>query len=207
MMFISAIAAIFTLPIVFLILSRIGHLIAYRRAARRSGCSAPPRLPSKDPIFGIDNVLADLRQRKEKRKIRTLYATFQKLGKTFEFYPFGRRVIATVDPRNVQFVLATEFEKFGVGPARETATVPMMGRGIICADGKKWREGRDLIMPTFTRIQIADREMFDKHVQRFLGRLPSDGCMTDLGPLFDQLVGSPILISRNHPNVMSSFRF
>jgi cytochrome P450 len=85
-------------------------------------------------------------------------------GRQFEFYLFERRVIATIDPHNVQFALATEFEKFGVGPARERATVPMMGRGIICADGKIWREGRDLIMPTFTRSQIADRDVFEKHV-------------------------------------------
>jgi cytochrome P450 len=199
MKFLSAIAVVLTFPILFVILSRVRHLIAYRTAARRRGCSAPPRLPSKDPMFSIDNVLADLRQRKEKRKIKTLYATFQKLGKTFESYPFGRRVIATVDPRNVQFVLATGFEKFGVGPARAMATVPMMGRGIIVTDGKEWREGRDFIMPTFTRSQIADRDMFEKHVQRFLKRLPSDGRTTDLGPLFDQLVSGSMHSSLTLP--------
>jgi cytochrome P450 len=193
MNFVSAISVALTFPVVLLLLSRTRHLIAYRIAAKRRGCSTPPRLPSKDLIFGVDNVLADLRQRKENRKMRTWFETFQRLGRTFEYFPFGRKVVATTDPRNVRFVLATEFEKFGVGPARERATVPMMDHGIICADGKNWREGRNLIMPTFTRNQIADRDKFDKHIERFSRRLPSDGWMTDLGPLLDQSVGSPVL--------------
>ena len=72
----SAITVIFTFPIVFLILSLLRYLIAYRIVTKRRSCSAPPRLPFKDPFFSIGNVLADLRQRKEKRKVRTLYKTF-----------------------------------------------------------------------------------------------------------------------------------
>lgn len=183
-----SVAVILTLPTLLFIVPRIRYTIAYRRALKRYGCAPPPRLPSKDPIFGVDNVLIDMKQRKEKRRVRSLYNTFRSLGKTFEFFPFGRRVIATVDARNVRFVLATDFKKFGVGPAREKATMPMMGRGIICVDGEPWRKGRDLILPTFARSQIADRDMFEKHVQRFMERLPHDGTTVDLAPLFDRLV-------------------
>ena len=188
MNFLVSFAIILTLLILLFIVSQIRYRITYRRASKRYGCAPPPRLASKDPIFGVDNVLTDMKQRRQKRKIRSWYNTFRSLGRTFEFFPFGRRVIATVDARNVHFVLVTGFKKFGVGPAREKATMPMMGRGIICADGEPWRKGRDLILPTFARSQIADRDMFEKHVQRFMERLPHDETTVDLAPLFDRLV-------------------
>jgi hypothetical protein len=85
--FVKAMFVVFAL-LILLSLPRIQHLVAYRVACKRRGCFAPPPLPFKDPIFGLDNVLADLRQRKGKRKVRTLYETFQRPDKTVERYPF-----------------------------------------------------------------------------------------------------------------------
>lgn len=64
----------------------------------------------------------------------------------------------------------------------------MTGKGIITSDGGLWKFGREMIRPTFTRAQIADREVFERHVKRFLELLPQDEATVDLQPLFDRLI-------------------
>ena len=69
--------------------------------------------------------------------------------------------------------------------------VSMIGKGIMDTDGGAWSRSRGLIMPTFARSRIADRKFFDRHFQRFLACLPTDGTTTvDLKPLFEKLVSS-----------------
>ncbi|KAF2657814.1 cytochrome P450 [Lophiostoma macrostomum CBS 122681] len=169
----------------------IRHRISIFQAAKLRDCAAPPRLPSKDPIFGLDTGLVNLRWMRENRRIREIYKQVQTYGKTFESWPFGRRVITTADARNIQHVLATEHEKFGVGPVRELAQTPMTGKGIITSDGGVWAHGRSLIRPTFTRSQIADRVMIEGHVDRFLDAV-DDAQRADVGvdlqPWFDRLI-------------------
>lgn len=47
-------------------------------------------------------------------------------------------VIMTVDPKNVQAVLATKFRDFELGPQRRNNFSAMLGTGIFTADGKIW---------------------------------------------------------------------
>lgn len=192
----GAIAGALALALVLLIVvPPTKRRIGAARASKRYGCAAPPRLPAKDPVFGIDTVRDSMRAAKENRRIKTIYSQYQKYGRTFESWPFGRRVVSTVDARNIQFILATEHEKFGVGPVRELAQVPMTGKGIITSDGEVWRHGRDMIRPTFTRSQINDPEMFDRHVGRFLALLPNNDDTVDLKELFDRLVSTSALLT------------
>jgi cytochrome P450 len=64
----------------------------------------------------------------------------------------------------------------------------MMGPGIISSDGIVWERARAMIRPAFTRTEIADREMFDVHVEKFLHLVEKKAEMVDLQPLFDRLV-------------------
>jgi cytochrome P450 len=66
----------------------------------------------------------------------------------------------------------------------------MTGPGIISNDGKVWEHARAMIRPAFTRSQVANGEMFDVHVERFLALLAGDGKTADLQPLFDRLVST-----------------
>ncbi|KAF2189209.1 cytochrome P450 [Zopfia rhizophila CBS 207.26] len=140
-------------------------------ALGRHACAVLPRVPSEDPLFGIDNIVESLRLVKEHRRMQAIYHQVQSYDQPFESWPFGRRVITTADPRNIQFVPATEHEKFGVAPIREGAQGPMTGRGIIMSDG----------------------EIFDVHVERYMKLLPDDGGMVDLQPLLDRSIEQEIL--------------
>jgi cytochrome P450 len=108
-------------------------------------------------------------------------------GHTYQWFSFGRRVVITTSPRNIQHVLSLEHEKFGVGPIRGPA-VAMTGPGIISNDGKVWEHGRAIIRPAITRSQIANRELIDVHVERFLALFTEMGKAVDLRPFLDRLV-------------------
>jgi cytochrome P450 len=155
--------------------------------SNKDGCELPISLPSKDPLFGLDTFFATMKAMKNHCRMRTIQAQARTYGHTFQSFPFGRRVITTTSARNIQHVLSLEHNKFGVGLVRGPA-VAMTGTGIISNDGKVWEHARAMIRPCFTRSQVADREMFDVHLERFLALLPEEGAAVDLQPLFDRLV-------------------
>jgi cytochrome P450 len=151
------------------------------------GCAPPRTLPSQDPIFGLGTVIHTFKSMKNHCRMRTVQVQAQTHGHTFQSFPFGRRTITTTSAKNTQTILSLSHEKFGVSPIRGPAEA-MLGSGIISSDGKAWEHARGMIKPAFTRKEIANREMFDAHFQRFWGLLPVDGREVDLQPLFDRLV-------------------
>lgn len=182
---VGTLAVIFVLRAIFL---RVYRRLELAKISRSQNCAAPPRIPSRDPFFGIDTILDNFHSLKNNFRIKQVVAQHQKYGTTFESFPFGRRVISTADARNIQAVLSTQHEKFGVGPIREGATGPMLGNGIIASDGEAWMHGRAMIKPTFLRSQIADRVVFEGFVGRLLQMLDGKGAVVDLQPLFNRLV-------------------
>ena len=188
--------------LLYVVLPRLSRAITTRVQRRRHGCAAPRRLPARSYLFGLDTILDNLQQLRQNRKIKTVYSQHQEHGNTFESFPLDKRVVSTVDARNIQIILSTEQEKFGVGPIRERATQPMTGRGIITSDGRAWSRGRRIIIPTFTRSQIADNVMFEGHIGRFLNLLPKDGKWANLQPLFDRLVRYHNLLPHQQPVLM-----
>jgi cytochrome P450 len=124
---------------------------------------------------------------KNHERMRKTQAQARQYGHTFQAFPFARRTITTTSARNIQAVLSLEHQKFGVGPIRGPAEA-MTGSGIISNDGAVWEQARAMIRPAFTRADIANRELFDAHVERFFSLLPTDGAVVDLQPLFDRLV-------------------
>ncbi|KAF2190337.1 cytochrome P450 alkane hydroxylase-like protein [Zopfia rhizophila CBS 207.26] len=158
-----------------------------KKAYARHGCASPKNLPSKDPIFGLDTVVENVKTMKNHCRMRAIQTQARNYGHTFQSFPFGRRTLTTTSARNIQTVLSLEHEKFGVRPIRGPAEA-MTGPGIISNDGKVWEHARAMIRPAFTRAQIADRELFDAHIERFFSLLPTDGTAVDLQPLFDRLI-------------------
>lgn len=50
----------------------------------------------------------------------------------------GTDVFVTVDPKNIQAILATQFDDFALGKTRRGNFWPMLGNGIFTADGRAW---------------------------------------------------------------------
>jgi cytochrome P450 len=110
----------------------------------------------------------------------------QEYGKTFKVQ-LGRPRVITIEPKNVQTVLALKFKDFELGE-RNKALSPLLGQGIFASDGQVWEHSRALLRPNFVRTQIADMHVYERHVSNLIKRIPKDGSTVDLQTLFFQMV-------------------
>jgi cytochrome P450 monooxygenase len=95
-----------------------------------------------------------------------------------------------METRNIQSVWATNFNSWGLQPLREGIAVPFFDHGINTTDGDAWRYSRALVRPTFARTEVSNLGSLQKHVDRLLAQLPTDGSTVDLQPLLSRLVSS-----------------
>lgn len=112
-------------------------------------------------------------------------------GTTFRATMPGRRVTLTVEPKNVQTVLALKFKDFELGVYRNRAMRPLLGYGIFSTDGTMWEHSRALLRPNFTRNQITDINVYETHVGALLRQIPRDGSTVDMQDLFFRMVSAP----------------
>lgn len=107
-------------------------------------------------------------------------------GSTFKT-SLGRNVVITIEPKNVQAILALKFKDFELG-CRNKAVSPLLGQGIFASDGAIWEHSRALVRPNFVRNQIADLGVYEKHVSNLIDNIPLDGSTVDLQELFFRMV-------------------
>lgn len=91
---------------------------------------------------------------------------------TFKNYVMFQNVYFTSDPRNIQAMLATQFNDYILGPGRIGNMGGMVGSGIFTQDGKPWEHSRALLRPNFVRDQVSDLELEERHVQDFFKVIP-----------------------------------
>jgi cytochrome P450 len=94
----------------------------------------------------------------------------------------------TIEPKNVQAILATKFKDFDLGHYRNKALRPLLGQGIFASDGEVWEHSRALVRPNFVRNQISDIDIYEKHVSKLIEHIPQDGSTVDLQELFFEMV-------------------
>jgi cytochrome P450 len=135
-----------------------------------------------------------LRAAREKRFQEMMQGRYLQTGNTFQSTILGRSYIFTIDPRNVQTVLALKFKDFDLGDNRNYAFRPLLGQGIFCSDGPIWEHSRALVRPNFTRNQVADINVYDVHVSNLLRLIPRTGSTVDLQDLFFRMVRTYITL-------------
>ena len=97
---------------------------------------------------------------------------------------FGVTGYFTTDPENVEAILSTRFEDYGLG-SRRLAGFPLLGEGIFVQDGHAWKRSRELIRRQFVRVQKKTPEAFTSHVDELIFSIAEaavDG-RVDLRPL------------------------
>lgn len=124
----------------FILYKIAAHFISerhHRNAAKRLGCEPAYQFNEFD-IQGIRNVSRIIAADKKFRvpdylKIRVdlACATEGKNITTIDQKVLGMRSTFTVDPKNVQAVLATQFKDFGLGERRNGNFSPLLGQGIV----------------------------------------------------------------------------
>ncbi|KAL8740842.1 MAG: hypothetical protein Q9190_006493 [Brigantiaea leucoxantha] len=108
---------------------------------------------------------------------------FRRWGDTLEQVFLGTRAFGTIDPRNLEAMLSTQFKDFGFGP-RRNIFFPLLGDGIFTQDGAAWKHSRDLLRPQFARNHYRDLDLFREHVDNLTLWIPGNGKTVDLQPLF-----------------------
>jgi cytochrome P450 len=146
-----------------------------RRAstANRLGCKPPPVLRHRLPL-GIDLIQRALKSDRGQYFPVDQIRKFEEIGaETYQYTTLGQNIISTRDPKNIQALLATQFDDFGLGPFRRGNFMPLLGNGIFTSDGKGWEHARGMMRPQFAREQISDLDLEERHVQDMMKALPT----------------------------------
>lgn len=124
----------------FLIYKVISHVVAvrkFRRFAEQHGCKEPLdiTLPSFPPGWERLRRVLDLKKSGEDILDDILVPDF-KDASTVQVTAFdGSHMVNTVEPANLQAMLATQFKDFEVGKRRHGAFGPLLGNSIFTSDG------------------------------------------------------------------------
>jgi hypothetical protein len=106
--------------------------------AQSLGCKPPPVCANKLP-FGFDHVQRALKADQEKSFPDLLVERVSEMGAhTFQTNMLGSEILFTVEPKNIQAMLATQFSDFCLGQPRRGNFFPLLGNGIFTQDGKEW---------------------------------------------------------------------
>jgi cytochrome P450 len=160
---------------------------ARRKVIREKGCKPLKRVPAKDPFFGIDILYESARQLKKHNTLQWQCDAFNRRGySTASVRILLNQSVITTEPKVVQTILSLDFNSFGLGSIRNSLK-PFLGEGIFSTDGAAWQHSRNLLRPCFVRSQVGDVELLERHLQHLLLKIPRDGSMVDLQPLFFKL--------------------
>lgn len=156
-----------------------------RHRAKERGCE-PPKV-RRSSFWGLSLIITNAKFLKNHTILENGHKEFERYnGRTLLIRFLGKRILSTNEPDNVQSILATDFNSWSIGVNRKPF-IPLLGEGIFASDGAAWRHSRDLLRPNFNRAQVADVDLFERHIGHLFRVIPHDGSTVDLQPLFFRL--------------------
>ena len=135
-------------------------------------------------IFGI-KVLKEIRTAISNHTLlERTQLQFKRHGLTFRFRILFTDIVETIEVENIKSILATNFKDWNLPTLRKLSFAPLLGNGIFTNDGAAWQHSRQLVRPNFTKSQVGDVDIFEKHVSHLIKTIPQDGSAVDLQDLF-----------------------
>ncbi|KAI3320559.1 cytochrome P450 [Xylariaceae sp. AK1471] len=165
----------------------------YYVKAAQHGCKPAPWYPGD--VFGIRYLLETARTLKANVMLQQRRDLLDSLGHTYFHgnFPDLYDSITTDEFENVKAVLGTKFEDWNLPAIRLKSFLPVLGKhSIFTTNGAEWQHSRAILRPAFVRDQISDLACFDRHVGRFIERIPKDGSAFDLQDMFLKLTTDSI---------------
>ncbi|XP_014550459.1 hypothetical protein COCVIDRAFT_43025 [Bipolaris victoriae FI3] len=150
-----------------------------------SNCRPAPRLQNRRP-FGIDRLEQIFRADAESRLMELFLFHFRQTGSTIEQRFLGTKAYGTIEPANLETILSTRFNDFGIGP-RRYVTYEMFGNGIFTQEGTEWKHSRDVLRPQLQHKQYENLEVFQPAVDDLIDLIQGGSGIVDLQPLFFRL--------------------
>lgn len=157
-----------------LLLASYLRLLTLRRHAIASatfnGCKPPHTLPTAALLGGLRYKLRLLLPRGDvlDRMMGDQYSRFGNTHALLHPYTHKTKGIYTVEPANIQTVLAGRFHDFQ-RPQRIAEVVrPFLGPGIFISNGEAWHDNRALLRPYFSQKRVKDFDIFATHFEHLL---------------------------------------
>ncbi|KAL9094940.1 MAG: hypothetical protein Q9165_002890 [Trypethelium subeluteriae] len=149
----------------------------FQQFAAENGCKPPHREVTKLP-WGIDrfyNMMKVIRQGGHllddvvvKRFQEERVMSRESVGM------LGKMVFNTIEPKNIQAVMALNFKDYEIGKIRNGSFMPLLGNNIFTSDGPSWEHSRALLRPQFARENINDLASAEYNVQALFKVIPVD---------------------------------
>lgn len=151
-----------------------------RRLAIQHQATLPVFAGSKLP-FNLDFLWRFLNASRNNEDIFTILAdSYAKNGTTFESPGlFTGSRLNTIDPVNIQAILASQFQDFELGQQLNRRL--LLGRCIFTEDGPFWEHSRAMFKPQFARAQINNLQETEAAVQELFRAVSLIGVETDSG--------------------------
>lgn len=147
-------------------------------------CEKVKTLRTSWPL-GLDLIISAFRHASEHQLLKFFTQLIIETGNTFEQNLLGSRGLDTIDPKNIEAVLSSQFSEFGLGDRRPTFA-PLLGDGIFTQQAQPWRHSRELLRPLFSNNRTQNFTQIKEHVETLLDCL-QENSVTDLQPLFFRL--------------------
>ncbi|PWY82418.1 cytochrome P450 [Aspergillus eucalypticola CBS 122712] len=160
------------------------ELRANNQIASAKGCLPLRQWNSTWPL-GLDLLVQAFRYDRRQQVLKFFLDVVAKSGTTFEQNLLFSRGVDTIDPQNIQTLLSTQPDDFGLG-LRPPTFLPLLGSGIFTQDGAHWRHSRELLRPQFMTNQFTNFEQIRSAVDSLISSIPDDNGV-DLQPLFFRL--------------------
>ncbi|RZC18753.1 cytochrome P450 704C1-like [Glycine soja] len=84
------------------------------------------------------------------------HAQVAKTNPTFRLLAPDQSELYTADPRNIEHILKTNFDKYSKGKYNQDIVTDLFGEGIFAVDGDKWRQQRKLASFEFSTRVLRD---------------------------------------------------
>ena len=81
---------------------------------------------------------------------------FAKKHPTYRLLAPDQSEVYTIDPRNIEHILKTNFYKYDKGDYHRTTLRELFGHGIFIADGEQWKQQRKLASFEFSTRVLRD---------------------------------------------------
>lgn len=153
----------------------VNSLISRHRQSNKAkewGCHPVLVEHARWPL-GIDILLKTIEADKQQRLPDYIVERFNTIGQyTWRANILGSSNLVTAEPRNIQAILATQFNDFKMSKIREKNFKLFLGRSIFTVDGQEWHAAREIIRPIFSRENVSDLQLLEKHVQVMFQCMP-----------------------------------
>jgi hypothetical protein len=159
--------------VIYKIISSKLNTKRYREESARRGCLPALTLHSKN-LLGTSRLKESIKATKEDRGPQYVVSAMNEVGTnihTVRVPILDYELLVTRDPENVKAMFSTQNSDYDISATRANAFMPLLGEGIFTSRGAQWKHSRALVRPQFSREEVSNLDLVERHTQTLLNIL------------------------------------